>query len=142
MTAKVAEGDLVIDKISTFVALMAAISVAVERVVELLKGSIPVLASTWRKAEGLRRALIQLLAVAAGALIAAQMPSQLASAIGTQPDWKVDLLVGLIASGGSGLWNYTLDIVRATKVNKELQVATSSPDAVKPQAAAAAAAKA
>lgn len=130
------------DKISTLVALLAAISVAVERVVELIKGSIPALASTWQKAEAIRRALIQLLAVVAGAAIASQMPTQLASATGSQPDWKVDALIGLLASGGSGLWNHALDIVRATKVTKELQVAASTPDTNKAQVQAAAASKA
>jgi|SRR5215510_9765169 len=130
------------DKISTLIALIAAISVAVERVIELIKSSIPGLGSTWSKREGLRRALIQLLAVFVGAVMAWQMPSQLGAATGSQPKWQVDILFGLLASGGSGLWNHALDIVRATKVNKELEVAASAPDATKPQAQAAAAAKA
>src|SRR5262249_38278197 len=122
--------------------LIAAISVAVERVIELIKSSIPGLGSTWGKREGLRRALIQLLAVFVGAVMALQKPPPLPACPGLPPKNQKDILFGLLASGGSGLWNHALDIVRATKVNKELEVAASAPDATKPQAQAAAAAKA
>jgi len=128
------------DKISSVLALLAGISVAVERVVELIKSSVPALARAWATGDGFRRAIIQLSAVLAGTIVAYQMPSELSAALGSRPSWTVDLLIGLMASGGAGLWNHVLDIVKATKVDRELQVVTPACD--KPETPALAAAKA
>lgn len=129
-----------LDQVTQLVAILAAISVADERIVELLKGYIPWIATTSTNPthESWRRASIQLLAAAVGTVLAWQMKGQLAALLPTGP-W-VYVVFGLMSSGGSGLWNHLLDIVRATKVNKELQVSASAADA--PAAKAAAAAKA
>lgn len=132
-----------IDNLSSILALFAAMSVAVERVVELIKGFVPFLANPWSQHENIRRALIQLLTVFVGAIVASQMKGQLTNTLHVSAvNWGVYMLVGLVASGGSGLWNHTLDIVRAVKVNKELNAAGAMPDQQKPKALAAAAAKA
>jgi len=117
-----------IDNLSSVFALFAAISVAVERVVELIKGFLPFLGNSWTKYENFRRALIQVITVAVGAIIASQIKGQLASTFHVSTvSFGVCVLVGLTASGGSGLWNHALDIVRATKVSKELSVAAAMP---------------
>jgi drug/metabolite transporter (DMT)-like permease len=133
-----------IDHLPGVFGLFAAISVAVERVVELLKGFIPPLASSWTKHENFRRVMIQVISVVVGAIIASQIKGQLESTLHVSTvSWGVCLLVGLMASGGSGLWNHALDIVRAVKVNKELVAAEAMPTGPsKTDAQAAAASKA
>jgi drug/metabolite transporter (DMT)-like permease len=134
--------DTMLNSVSTFVALLAGISIAVERLVEVIKGAIPVLANPWTKRESWRRTLLQVLAVVVGAGIASQMQSQLAGALGSSASggWGIYLMVGVMASGGSGLWNHALDIVRAIKVDKELTVANKVSNAADKTAAQAAAA--
>src|SRR6266568_2754675 len=117
--------------ISTFVALVAGISIAVERVIEVIKGAVPQLANSWGdKADNYRRALLQLMSVAAGTLIASQIQTQIAAAlpkdIGASISWPAFGLIGLMASGGSGLWNHVLDIVQATKEQKEKALTTTA----------------
>jgi hypothetical protein len=134
--------DTMLNGVSTFVAFVAGISIAVERLVEVIKGAIPVLANPWSAHESLRRTLLQVLAVVVGAGIASQMQSQLAGALGSPASggWGMYLMVGVMASGGSGLWNHALDIVRAIKVDKELTVANKVSNAADKTAAQAAAA--
>ena len=112
------------NNLTAFVTLMGAISVASERVIEILKGMIAPLAKPLQgNAEGMRRAGLQVLAgVVGGAIayfaqpeIASTMPSLSTNQIG----WASYAIVGLLASGGSGLWNHVLDIVQAMKVSKE-----------------------
>src|SRR5262249_57587605 len=107
------------EKMCKLIGLIGASRVAVERVIELIKSSIPGLGSTWSKREGLRRALIQLLAVFVGAVMAWQMPSQLGAATGSQPKWQVDILFGLLASGGAGGWDTTPRNVSSPKDDKK-----------------------
>jgi len=112
------------NSLTAFVTLMGAISVASERVVEILKGMIPPLATELKgNAEGFRRAAVQILSGIVGAVIAyfaqpeivSTMPSLSSDKIG----WAAYVIVGLLASGGSGLWNHVLDIVQAMKISKE-----------------------
>jgi hypothetical protein len=85
--------QLNVNTMSTMVGLFAAMSVAVERVVELIKGALPVLANPRKTREGVRRAPLEGLAVVAGAVIASQMQSQFTQA-GVTFAWKGDLLPG------------------------------------------------
>jgi len=112
------------NSLTEFVTLMGAISVAVERVIEILKGLVPSLAKARKgNAEGIRRAVMQILAGIVGALIAyvaqfeisSTMPALSAEKIG----WVGYVIVGLLASGGSALWNHVLDIVQAMKISRE-----------------------
>src|SRR5206468_10508768 len=94
------------------------------RIIEVIKGAVPRLANSWGdKSDNYRRALLQVLSVIAGAMIASQMQSQIAAALGDKLGasigWPAFGLIGLMASGGSGLWNHVLDIVQATKDQKE-----------------------
>ena len=77
-------------------------------------------------AEEFRKAFVQLLAISAGALLTWSMENQLPK--GVDHKWYVYLIFGAMASGGSGLWNSVLDIVR--EANKQKQLAT---DRLKPQ---------
>jgi hypothetical protein len=132
-TAEGVRGGRTVNNLTAFVTLMGAISVATERVVEILKGMIPPLAKDLQgNAEGFRRAIMQILAGVVGAVIAyfaqpeiaSTMPSLSSDKIG----WVGYAIVGLLASGGSGLWNHVLDIVQAMKVSKE----TAIPEAARP----------
>jgi len=106
----------------TFASLMAGISIAVERVVEMIKGAIPPLASPWKKNDQLRAAIVQLIAASVGAVIASMLPNQvkaaLPSGMSASLTWSTYAVLGLIASGGSGAWNQVLAILTAVKTQK------------------------
>lgn len=117
-------------EVSAFVGIMIAISMAVERCVEILKGMIPQLgiSNTDPTKDGRRSACVQGLAVFFGALIAEVSKTQIAGAVPSVKQvfdggWLVALapclLVGFMASGGSGFWNHILDLLGAMKVKQE-----------------------
>lgn len=112
------------DKLTAWIAFVAALSVATERITEIVKGFVPWLTQDKKgPLEELRKALIQILAVAIGTLLAALTYGQMQSALNLQgaPGWMCFVL-GAMASGGSGLWNSALDIVR--EINRQKQVLT------------------
>src|SRR5207237_7901915 len=120
------------DNLTAFLTSMVALSIGVERVVEILKGF-----SKWLREDpdprldregetaGRRRAALQLLAMLFGALIAYVIGPK--HFIGSLPDGALvsftriasSLLLGFMASGGSALWNHALDIVGAIKTVTE-----------------------
>jgi hypothetical protein len=128
-----------VDKLSTFFTLMAAMSIAAERVVEILKGIFPSLATTDTDAnkERRRHMMLQVVAALAGIAVAATTRTQLNSALGNilQPDsniWSLSnmgsmamkySIIGVMVSGGSAMWNHALDIVGALKTGQEKKVA-------------------
>ncbi|HZR58527.1 MAG TPA: hypothetical protein VFA74_16785 [Terriglobales bacterium] len=115
-------------QITSLAALALALSVAVERVIEILKGMIPILATpqTNPKLENLRGAVIHLLSVAIGAIAARgggidlfQKITGVASA-NNEIRWLSGYLIcGLMTAGGSAFWNHILDIVQASKIKNE-----------------------
>jgi len=112
-----------VTKLQTIVGLLVVLSVASERLVEIVKGVIPLL-NTERKdktEEGWRRAALQLLAVGAGmstAVLARQaIPTEVYDVTNI---WAV-LALGLLASGGSGFWNAALTYLAKTKDVKKLE---------------------
>lgn len=112
------------NNLSSVLSLMLAISVAVERVVEILKGILPFLAKPWGgDREYWRFALLQVLATLAGAAVAylghAQIAQQVPALAFSEHLQLGYLVVGLMASGGSAMWNHALDIVQAMKIAKE-----------------------
>ncbi len=123
------------DKLSTFFTLMAAMSIAVERVVEILKGIFPPLATTQTdaKMERRRHMWLQFLAALTGAGVAAATQDPLNKILGDflkpSPDvWTLSNLglmtmkysiIGVMVSGGSAMWNHALDIVGAMKIKQE-----------------------
>jgi len=110
------------ESITSALTLVIAVSIAVERVTEILKQMVPLLGKEIKDpaAENRRRAALQVLAAAVGALIAWTGNLQLGSHLAGPPVW---ILIGLMASSGSGFWNHALDAVRAMKVTAEKQAA-------------------
>lgn len=112
------------EKLTTIVTLILALSVASERLVEIIKGFIPGLDKQILddpKAEGRRRSYLQILAVLSGVLTAllAQdyIPKEIADAA---KGWSI-LGLGLLASGGSGFWNSILTYVMKVKDIKKVE---------------------
>lgn len=108
--------------LSTLAALVVALSVASERMVEIVKGCIPYLSTSKDDPtqESRRRSMIQLLAVIAGIttsfLAAPALPPE------TIPDnWMSKFALGLLASGGSGFWNSIQGYMSQSKEVKKAQ---------------------
>jgi O-antigen ligase len=98
------------------VALLVSLSVASERLVEIIKGLFPSLnqENSDPKKEGWRRAGLQALAVLAG-IITALLARP---AIQGMEKWDTlagTLAIGFLASGGSGFWNAILTYVKNVK---------------------------
>lgn len=108
--------------LATIVTLIIALSVASERMTEIIKGYIPMLSQSQDdpKAEARRRSMIQLLAAVAGIatsfLAAPALPADLI------PDnWMSKFALGLLASGGSGMWNSIQGYMSQAKEVKKAQ---------------------
>ena len=90
--------------------LLAALSVATERLVEIIKGAIPVLNNKAKDPtmEGFRQVVLHLLAAISGFVSAwmagATMPGVLPASWNTYGGY---VIIGLLVSGGSGFWNST-----------------------------------
>src|SRR5262249_31642746 len=122
------------DEIAKALTLVAGVSVAVERVTEILKQIVPGLADEIKKEniENCRKAGLQVLAAVIGTIIAWQARLQLGSHGGP----VVYGMIGLMSSGGSAFWNHALDAVRATKLTKEATAVEKTVIANKMKAAA------
>lgn len=116
--------------ITSIIALLGAMSLSVERVVEIIKNMFPCLSGAKQdpKKEGWRRAFLQFLAFVAGAVIAYVAEEQiqpLLSGIFTEKGkigWTGYVIIGLLSSGGSGFWNQSMSIVEEIRKAKKLQV--------------------
>lgn len=128
-----------VDQLSEVIALLAALSVASERLVEIVKSIIPILqrvpppptnpslsptelreaAMEAAKDETRRQAKIQLLAVVSGIVttgLAWPMVGGLFKEItGFWNDTSLFVAVGILASGGSGFWNSIQSYLLAIK---------------------------
>lgn len=98
--------------LTLYVSLLIGMSVATERLVEILKGAVPQLYTKQadRRHESLRCIAVQLIAVACGALTALLakdfLPPGRMQDVAGKP-WGA-LGLGLLLSGGSGFWNSIL----------------------------------
>ena len=126
-----------IENLSTIVALLVALSVAAERLVEIIKGFVPWLEKKKddESKEGRRKSALQGLAVLAGigtALLAWPVIKDIVPGSGFWDSIKGVLALGFLASGGSGFWNSI-----ATKEMKNLEeirnILTSHIDILKSQ---------
>lgn len=115
-----------INNISSIVALLSALSIASERLVEIIKGTVPWLniAKTDPNAEGWRQAALRVLAALAGVATAwlASTAEAVGNLIPSNPGaW---IVLGLLASGGSGFWNSIQGYVNQAKTAKAAEAAT------------------
>lgn len=120
--------------LSALLSVIIAVSLASERVIELLKKWFPNVGKARPDAtqESRRQGMIQLLSAVMGTIIAwlshNQLAAMLPESLGHYMGWPTYIAIGLMSSGGSGFWNSILDVIRAIKIDREakaeLQVAT------------------
>lgn len=106
------------EKLVTIVGLIVALSVASERLVDIVKGVIRPLNEVFqdRYKESLRRAAIQGLAVVAGIATSLLARPVIAEVVPLpQPELLWLVALGLLASGGSSFWNAVLAYVLSVK---------------------------
>ena|SRR5258708_2110463 len=110
--------------ITMFLTTVLALSMAVERVVEIIKGMFPdtIAHAKEGNAEFQRCAWIRLMSATIGSGIA--YISHLKLFEHDCPDlWPrigCALLLGFLSAGGSAFWNHLLDIVKASKIKDEV----------------------
>ncbi|MDD5261205.1 MAG: hypothetical protein PHD76_05080 [Methylacidiphilales bacterium] len=114
-----------IDQLSSLVALILALSVASERLVEILKGLSPFLntQNVNPVLEGRRKAMLQFMAMLGGVLTSwlAWPAINTVKGLDSINPYAGVLALGLLASGGSGLWNSVLtyfSMVKEVKKNE------------------------
>ncbi|KYG08010.1 hypothetical protein BE21_26095 [Sorangium cellulosum] len=126
-----------IQQLSTIIAVLVALSVASERLVEITKGFVPYLnkRDPTTNPKGLeephRRAALQILAIVSAILVTIAAGPAIPKDVLSTPDDMFGLIaIGLLASGGSGLWNGVLSYVdEVKKVRSELAVSVAEPPA-------------
>jgi hypothetical protein len=126
-----------LNNISSIVALLAALSVASERLVEIIKGMLPFLSqqSADPNAEGRRQTMLHILAVLSG-MLTAWLASGTAAVQSVLPDSRLGwIVIGLLASGGSGFWNSILGYVNKAKEVKKAEVENTKIDTAVKKAA-------
>jgi hypothetical protein len=110
--------------LTLFITQMIGLSVAAERVTETIKQWI----GPWLKSWTADRyaAAIQCIAVLSGMAVTAmsglnplKIPQVNAFDWFNHADWLSWFVTGILVSGGSAFWNHLLDILQATKVQKE-----------------------
>src|SRR3989442_6036499 len=108
------------DKLTSLLGFLAALSLATERITETIKG-LPVL-SRWlavdkasgSTAEEFRKASIHVLAIGIGTVLASLTQDQLSALVGLHySGFWVYLLFGAMASGGAGLCDSNREIIAA-----------------------------
>lgn len=111
----------------TVISLLVALSIASERLVEIIKGLVPYLnvQKADENQEARRKVAIHILAVVAGVVttllarltgsLPADLPAGWNTPVGT-------LAIGFLVSGGSGLWNGILSYVLQIKDLKKIEV--------------------
>jgi hypothetical protein len=112
--------------IASIIAILGVLSLSVERVVEMIKNLLPFLSKKYddeRKAR-YRRFGLHFLAGIIGFLIALAAQEQIDYVLFKNEDsincWGC-VILGLLASGGSGFWNQSLGIVEEIKKAKKFQ---------------------
>jgi hypothetical protein len=111
-------------QIVALVSLILALSIASERLVEIVKGLVSWLnlENSDARQEGWRRSVLQLLAVASGILTAFLARNAIPTGLlpsGVAGAWSV-VALGLLASGGSGFWNSILSYMAHVKEIKKV----------------------
>jgi hypothetical protein len=111
-------------KLTTVISLLVALSIASERLVDIIKGLVPWLNQQRRKPaeEGWRKAALQVIAVIAG-ITTAWLAGPAVPAF-LPHDFTGKLAPGLLAGGGSGFWNSILTYVTKAKDVKAAEAET------------------
>ncbi|HWE85285.1 MAG TPA: hypothetical protein VG267_10105 [Terracidiphilus sp.] len=109
--------------LTNFVMAMVGLSVAAERVTETIKQWIWPSGSPTSPRNA---AMVQTLAIISGVLVSAlsglnplSVKDFVAYQWSNHADWMCWCVTGLLVCGGSAFWNHLLDILQATKVQKE-----------------------
>ncbi len=126
--------DIVSPDIQAIVGLLLAVSIASERLVEIVKGYWPWLnnANDDPVQEGRRKSALQILAVVAGIGTAFLASPILAKSLSGIDSHGIAILsIGLLASGGSAFWNAILSYLLQVKDLKKQEVKTSQIEAEK-----------
>src|SRR5262245_42139439 len=118
------------DSITALLGFLAALSIATERITGTIKG-LPGLSQWLTKdekpgstREELRKAVIQVIAIGVGTLLAWLIKEQLPATLPLKiTSFPTALVFGAMSSGGSAIWNSALDITR--EINKQKQLLTS-----------------
>jgi len=104
--------------LTEIVGVILTLSIAAERLAEIIKGLVPFLSikKVDPKIEGRRRSALQVISVVTGIVTAylakPYFPPELAAR--TSEGWAI-VGLGLLASGGSGLWNSILGYMTGLK---------------------------
>jgi len=120
--------DIVSPDLQAIVGLLLAVSIASERLVEIIKGYWPWLNTSHDDPiqEGRRKSALQILAVAAGIGTAFLASPILAQSLSGMDDHGIAVLsIGLLASGGSAFWNAILSYLLQVKDLKKEEVKAS-----------------
>jgi len=107
-----------VEALTVIVSVLVCLSVASERLVEIIKGIVPFLneENENTKKEGWRRSVLQFLAVCSGIATAFLAKPALVEVLpGAWTTLPAVFALGFLASGGSGLWNSVLTYVRNVK---------------------------
>lgn len=115
-------------KLTAIVTLLLALSIASERLVEIVKGLIPPLTkpNPNPRLEAIRCAVLQILAVFSGVATAYLARDYIPKEVSdVAKDWSVWGL-GLLASGGSGFWNSILTYLLKIKDIKSVEAAAAA----------------
>lgn len=123
--------------LEALVGLILTVSIASERLVEIIKGNFLWLNEKQSdpKDEGRRRAALQFLAVASGVITAFLVEPILTPSLSNLTSHASSVLaIGLLASGGSGFWNAILSYLLQMKEQKKLEVKAARLESIKPLA--------
>jgi hypothetical protein len=123
----------VVTSLQNFLLAMVGLSVACERVTETIKQWIWPTPTGGQPAKAPTAATVQVIAIVAGALVTAlstldplNITKGAPFAWNNPRYWLSWVVTGILVSGGSAFWNHLLDILQATKVQKENAAIVSS----------------
>lgn len=118
-------------KLIVIVSLILSLSIASERLVEIIKGFFPSLdkARDDLAEEGRRRSYLQLLAVFSGIVTSYLARDFLPVEVAKVPEGLAVIGLGLLASGGSGLWNSVLSYLAQVKEIKKVDLEVAKKNA-------------
>jgi hypothetical protein len=121
-------GSQIFNELTNFVTAMVALSVASERVTETAKQFLS--AGLAKLSANVSSACTQVLAILSGVIVVAfsgMDPLQVipSGAAQNSGPWLHLAVSGVLVSGGSAFWNHVLDILKATKVQKEATADTA-----------------